>query len=111
MEITSLMKHYKLIVYIPESHTEAVKKAMFNAGAGRQGNYDQCSWQVKGQGQFRPLSGSQPFIGNTHTVEEVEEYRVEILCEASCLKAVINALKNAHPYEEPAYDVVALETI
>jgi hypothetical protein len=100
---------FKLVVYIPEAHTEAVKQAMFAAGAGRQGNYDQCSWQVKGEGQFRPLEGSQPFVGDVDTVETVAEYRVEMLCEEHCLKAVIKALKNAHPYEEPAFDIIRLQ--
>ncbi len=101
---------YKLVVYIPEAHTEAVKQAVFAAGAGRQGNYDQCSWQVKGEGQFRPLDNSQPFIGKTGAVATVSEYRVEMLCEARFLQEVVSALKQAHPYEEPAFDIILLET-
>ncbi len=54
---------YKLCYYVPESHLEVTKQAIFDAGAGRVGNYDCCCWQVRGQGQFRPLPGSQPFIG------------------------------------------------
>ena len=101
---------YQLVVYIPETHTEAVKQVMFAAGAGRQGNYDLCSWQVKGEGQFRPLDGSQPFLGNVGSVETVSEYRVEMLCDDNCLKKVIAALQQSHPYEEPAFDIIPLET-
>lgn len=100
---------YHLVVYIPPSHCEAVKQAMFDAGAGRYEGYDQCSWQVSGTGQFRPLSGSQPFIGNQNQLETVEEYRVEMICEKPFIKPVIQAMLAAHPYEQPAY--IILETV
>ncbi len=106
-----MMSQYKLVVYIPETHTETVKAAMFNAGAGRQGNYDQCCWQVKGQGQFRPLPGSQAFIGEQGRLETLSEYRVEMLCDEHCLSDVVDALKLSHPYDEPAFDVIELKTI
>lgn len=96
---------YKLCVFIPEAQVEPVKQAMFEAGGGRIGNYDSCSWQVRGQGQFRPLDGSRPFIGQQGAVETVEEYRVELVCEDDRVRAVIDAMKAAHPYEEPAFDV------
>lgn len=96
---------YKIGIFIPQSHLEAVKMAMFAAGAGRIGNYDCCAWQTAGQGQFRPLQDSQPFIGQQGVIATVEEYRVEMVCEASRIKAVIAAMKQAHPYETPAYDV------
>ena len=64
---------YKLIVFIPETHTEQVKTALFAAGAGRQGDYDCCAWQTLGQGQFRPLDGSKPFIGQQGDIETVAE--------------------------------------
>lgn len=101
---------YKLCFYVPESHLEAVKQAVFTAGAGRIGDYDSCCWQVQGQGQFRPLEGSKPFLGQTGSVEQVPEYRVEMVCDASCIKTVVAALLEAHPYEEPAWDVIALVT-
>jgi hypothetical protein len=104
------MNHYKLIFYVPESHLECVKSAIFSVGAGQQGHYDQCCWQTLGEGQFRPLSGSQPFIGEQSklngVVERVSEYRVELLCDEDKLVSAIAALKAAHPYEEPAYDVI-----
>ncbi|MBB3045847.1 hypothetical protein FHR99_000083 [Litorivivens lipolytica] len=102
---------YKLIVFIPETHTEEVKTALFAAGAGRQGDYDCCAWQTLGQGQFRPLDGSKPFIGQQGEIETVAEYRVEMLCEESRLKAVVSALRDAHPYEEPAFEVIQLVDI
>ncbi len=99
---------YKLCVFIPESHLEVVKSAMFDAGGGRIGDYDQCSWQCSGRGQFRPLDNSQPFIGSAGVVETVEEYKVELVVEDSLIRDVIQAMKRAHPYEEPAYDVLQL---
>ncbi len=83
---------------------------MFEAGAGRGGNYDCCAWQTRGEGQFRPLDGSTPFLGNQGQIETVIEYKLELVCEKPCLKAVIAALKQAHPYEEVAYTVIRIET-
>jgi len=100
---------YKIGFYVPESHLEQVKQAMFAAGAGQIGDYEQCSWQVKGLGQFKPMAGSSAFIGEVGQLETVEEYRVEMVCEVSYIQAAVEALKRAHPYEEPAYDVVKLE--
>jgi hypothetical protein len=96
---------YKLCFYVPQSHLESVKQALFAVGAGRIGNYDSCCWQVLGQGQFRPLAGSEPFIGNQDVVEVVAEYKVEMVLADNCVANVIACLKSAHPYEEPAYDV------
>ena len=100
---------FKLCCYIPESHIESVKQALFDAGAGRIGNYEHCAWQVLGQGQFRPLAGSQPFIGTQDTLESVAEYRVEMVCADEVMGAVVAALRQAHPYEEPAFDVIRVE--
>ena len=100
---------YKLCVYVPESHLEAVKQALFATGAGRIGDYDSCCWQVAGQGQFRPLAGSSPFIGRTDQVETVAEYKVELVCADEYIADAVAALKRAHPYEEPAYQVWRLE--
>lgn len=102
---------YKLGFYVPPSHLEAVKTAVFAAGGGRIGDYDCCAWQTLGQGQFRPLFGSRPFIGQIGAVETVEEYRVELVCSDELLQHVVVALKCAHPYEEPAFDVVKLENV
>jgi len=99
---------YKLCFYVPASHLEAVKEVVFATGAGRIGDYDSCCWQVAGQGQFRPLAGSQPFIGSQGAIEQVEEYRVELVCAEQVVRAAVAALYDAHPYEEPAWDLVAL---
>lgn len=98
----------KLTVYVPTSHLEAVKDAIFAAGAGRVGDYDRCAWQVLGEGQFRALPGAQPFIGTVGALEQVVEYRVETVLPRAALAAVVSALKTAHPYETPAFDVTAL---
>lgn len=102
---------YKLGVFVPASHLDQVKAALFAAGAGRIGNYDSCCWQTLGQGQFRALEGSHPYIGQKGKVETVQEYRVELVCEVNVLKAALEALRKAHPYEEPAYDVVQLVSV
>ncbi len=100
---------YKLCVYVPESHLDVVKQALFEAGAGRIGDYDSCCWQVAGQGQFRPLAGADPFVGTVGAVETVVEYKVELVCDDALIGAAVAALKAAHPYEEPAWQVWRLE--
>lgn len=100
---------YKITFYVPETHLTEVKQALFAAGAGRVGDYDSCAWQVRGEGQFRPLAGANPFLGQVGTLETVAEYKVELVCDVDHIHAAIAALKAAHPYEEPAYDVVKLE--
>lgn len=96
---------YSIIFYVPESHLENVKTAMFAKGAGRIGNYGCCCWQTRGTGQFRALPGSQPFVGKENIIEQVEEYKVEMACEEEHIKEVIAALLQSHPYETPAYSV------
>lgn len=102
---------YKLVFFVPETHVEAVKTAVFAAGAGRIGNYDCCAWQTLGEGQFRPLPGSDPFLGNTGTLETVAEYRVEMVCADEHIADALKALRQAHPYEEPAFDIWRLADI
>ena len=102
---------YKLSFYVPESHLEQVKTALFVSGAGRIGDYDSCCWQTRGEGQFRPLEGSNPFLGKQGSVEKAEEYKVELVCGDALIREAVAALKRAHPYEEPAYDVVRLEDL
>lgn len=96
---------HKLAFFVPESHLKSVKEAVFASGAGRFKNYEACCFQTRGQGQFRPLEGARPHIGAVNTLETVEEYRVELICEDHRIRAAITALIEAHPYEEPAYDV------
>ena len=102
---------YSLVFYVPEDHCECVKRALFEKGAGRYGKYDSCSWQVKGDGQYRPLKGSDPFLGTEGEVEKVSEYRVEMVCREEFLKDVIEELIKVHPYEEVAYHVWAVKTV
>lgn len=99
---------YKLTVFIPEEALDQVKSALFVAGAGKIGNYEQCCWQVKGAGQFKPMAGSTPHIGSHDSLETVNEWRVEMVVDESLMIDVINALKQSHPYETPAYDVIAV---
>lgn len=94
---------YQLCFYVPASHLEAVKAALFAAGAGKLGGYEGCCWQTLGQGQFKPLANSHPFIGEAQKVSQVEEYKVEMVCDALHLRAALQALLDTHPYEEPAY--------
>ena len=99
---------YKLCIYVPESHLQAVKDAVFASGAGRIGDYEHCCWQVLGQGQFRPLPGSTPFLGSEGVVETVPEYKVELVVADELVERAVAALREAHPYEEPAFDLWAL---
>ena len=101
---------YKLGFYVPETHLEQVKAAIFAQGAGRIGDYDQHCWQVLGQGQFRPCEGSDPFLGQQGKLEQLAEYRVEVVCDDAVVRQVVNAMRDAHPYEEPAWDLVQLVT-
>ncbi|WGV18937.1 NGG1p interacting factor NIF3 [Pseudomonas putida] len=96
---------YKLAFFVPASHVEVVKAAVFAAGGGRIGGYDHCAWQTLGQGQFRPLDGSQPYLGQTGQVEVVEEWKVELVVADDLIAQVVAALKQSHPYETPAYEV------
>ena len=100
---------YKLGFFVPDSHVETVKTAVFEAGGGRIGDYDHCAWQVLGQGQFRALDGSQPYIGQLGQVEVVDEWKVELVVADELIRAVVAALKLSHPYETPAYEVWRLE--
>ena len=96
---------YKLAFFVPDSHVEVVKAAVFAAGGGRIGDYDHCAWQTLGQGQFRPLDGSQPFLGQAGQVEVVEEWKVELVVADDLIVQVVAALRQSHPYETPAYEV------
>ena len=97
---------YKLTVFIPDEALDEVKNALFEAGAGQIGNYSHCCWQIKGQGQFKPTAGSNPYLGEQNQLEQVIEWRVEMGVTKERIKPVITALKQAHPYETPAYDVI-----
>ena len=94
---------YKLEIYVPAAAADRVKAAVTAAGAGRLGNYDSCIWETAGTGQFRPLAGSRPYLGTAGNVECVPEIKLETMCAAAELRAVIAALRDSHPYETPAF--------
>lgn len=93
-------------VKVPADHVDKVAQAMFEAGAGTIGDYDSCAFRINGRGQFRPLSGANPFIGAEGQVEYVEEVRLEMVAPRSVRAAIVKALVAVHPYEEPAFDIV-----
>lgn len=101
---------YKLVVFVPSTHTDRVRAALAAAGAGWIGDYSDTAFAAPGRGYFRPREGAEPFIGSVGNVEEVHEDRLETIVPAHRLRAVLGALTEAHPYEEPAYDVYRLET-
>jgi hypothetical protein len=104
-------KNVKIVVFVPETHTNVVRKAMGDAGAGIIGNYSHCTFSSKGVGRFRPESGANPHIGEVGKYEEVIEERIETVCSREKLEDIIKAIKEVHPYDEVALDVYQLENI
>lgn len=102
---------HKIYFYVPKSHAELVKAAAFSAGAGHIGHYDMCAWESEGQGQFRPLAGSDPFLGTVGQVEKSVELKVEMVCADKDVQAVLRQLLAAHPYETPAYGAYKIKTL
>ncbi|WP_421839980.1 Nif3-like dinuclear metal center hexameric protein [Mycobacterium sp.] len=98
----------KWVIYVPRENSEALQEAIFAVGAGHIGDYSHCSWSVTGTGQFLPHDGASPAIGSVGTVERVAEDRIEAIAPARLRTDVLAALRNAHPYEEPAFDIFAL---
>ena len=102
------MKQIKIVVFVPKTHTDAVRQAMGDAGAGKIGNYSHCSFSSDGVGRYKPLEGAKPFIGKAGKFEEVTEERIEFVCDKDKAKEVIVAMKRVHPYEEVAFDIYPL---
>jgi dinuclear metal center YbgI/SA1388 family protein len=98
----------KWIIYVPRENAEAVRAAVFDAGAGHFGDYSHCSWSVTGIGQFLPHKGATPAVGSVGNVERVDEDRFEVVAPARLRADVLSAMRTAHPYEEPAFDIFAL---
>jgi hypothetical protein len=98
----------KLVVFVPPEALDAVRDAVFAAGAGRIGDYERCSWYAEGVGTFRPLPGANPTVGQVGDEERVGEFRLETVFPAGRHDEVVAALRAAHPYEEPAFDVYPL---
>lgn len=99
----------KWVIYVPVEHADAVAAGVFAAGAGQIGDYSRCSWSVTGIGQFLPGDGASPAIGRVGAVERVAEDRVEVVAPVSVRPQVLSALRASHPYEEPAFDIFALQ--
>lgn len=102
------MKNVKIVVFVPISHADIVRQAMGDAGAGRLGNYTHCSVTTKAVGRYKPVEGAKPYIGEIGKFEEVEEEKIEMVCEREKAKEIIAAMKKFHPYEEVAFDVYPL---
>ncbi|WP_375489236.1 Nif3-like dinuclear metal center hexameric protein [uncultured Jatrophihabitans sp.] len=98
----------KLVVYVPHDAEQPMIDALARAGAGRLGDYDRCAWTTSGTGTFRPLDGAHPAIGTVGDIEQVAESRVEMIVPTGRRAAVLAAMRAAHPYEEPAYDVLPM---
>lgn len=104
------VRRVKFVAFVPTSHADQVRDSISQAGAGSLGDYDSCSFNVDGEGTFRPLAGAKPFIGSRGKLERVKEVRIEMLCETARVSAVVSAMRKSHPYEEPAFDIYPLET-
>lgn len=98
----------KLEVFVPASHLDAVKQALWDADAGHIGNYDHCLSYFPVTGCWRPLEGTHPFLGQKGQTSEEAEFKVEATCRVSQLDAVIAAVREAHPYEEPVINAIPL---
>ena len=98
----------KLVVFVPREALDEVRAALFDAGAGRIGDYERCSWYAEGTGTFLGAAGTSPAVGEPEREERVPELRLETVFPEERHDAVVEALRRAHPYEEPAFDVYPL---
>lgn len=99
----------KIVVYVPSANADAIVDAMSDAGAGHIGNYSHCAWMTDGDGQFRAEQGAHPYVGSLGEVHHGAESRVEAICPKRLVARVVRAIVRAHPYEEPAIDIIPLE--
>ncbi|MBI3458868.1 hypothetical protein HY061_01230 [Candidatus Azambacteria bacterium] len=106
-----LSVNVKLVVFVPISHADAVRQVFGEAGAGKIGNYDFCSFSSCGIGRFRGNEKSRPMVGEAGKYESVEEERIEVILPREILKEVIEKVKSVHPYEEVAFDIYSLENL
>jgi hypothetical protein len=98
----------KICTTVPQKNSDAIREALGKAGAGAIGNYSYCSFSVTGKGRFKPNKEANPHIGTANKLEIVEEEQIEVVCERVHAKQIIEALKKAHPYEEPIIDIFPL---
>jgi dinuclear metal center YbgI/SA1388 family protein len=110
LRVRAAAESCKLVVFVPPGDFEKVSAAMFAAGAGRIGNYRECSFRVSGTGTFFGEDGAQPAVGRKGRREEASEFRLEALCPKSAVARVITAMRAAHSYEEPAFDIYPLQS-
>lgn len=102
---------YKLNFFVPIEDKKRVKEALFELGVGKYENYDHCSFETLGTGQFRPINNANPFTGELDKLERVQEYKIEMVCPDELIKKAVEVLKEVHPYEEVAYEVFRIEEI
>ena len=103
-------KIFKFAVYVPVQHADRISQVIFKAGAGKIGKYTETSFNISGKGTFKPMEGTNPFIGKIGERENVEEIKIETVVSERDLESVVQAMKDTHPYEEPAFDVYELKT-
>lgn len=106
-----MTKSYKIVVFVPETHADILREVMGKAGAGKIGNYEHCTFSIKGTGRFRPTVGANPAIGEVGSLEAVDEERIETVCSEELLESVLAAIKAVHPYEESATEVYELVVV
>ena len=106
---THQVQFKKLVVFVPVEASQAMRQALAAAGAGRQGNYEETSYTMMGTGRFTPVQGANPAIGTVNQAEQVQEARIEVILPETIQNEVLAAMFATHPYEEPAYDLLALE--
>lgn len=102
---------YKIITFVPLKDAQKVRQAMGDAGAGVLGNYTHASFSTKGIGRFMPQKGAKPAIGEVGKLEEVEEEKIEIICQEDKVRDIVAAIKETHPYEEIPLEVYKLEDL
>jgi len=100
---------YKLNYYVPVNAKERTKDALFSIGVGMFDNYENCSFETLGKGQFKPVGNANPAIGSLDTLEVLDEYKIEMICKDELIELAVKTLKDAHPYEEVAYEVFKME--
>lgn len=102
------MRKVKIVTFAPLDYADIVRQALGDAGAGAIGEYSYCSYSVVGKGRFMPSDNANPHIGQPGMPEIVDEERIEVICERDKARTVIAAMKEAHPYEEVAFDIIPL---
>ena len=103
--------HFQIVCYVPLSHVEQVKEAIFSTGAGRFGAYSKCCWQTLGEGQFFSHDDASPFTGHPGKLSKVQEVKIEVFCHRDFVQAAVDAMRQAHPYETPAYGVFSMQAL